>query len=1098
MLKKNRKFCFFKKTGIFGRLNTNLKLFRMKKLSLLIVLFAFVSGFTLLAQTKVITGTVASSIEGEGPIPGVTIQVKGTTIGTTTDLNGKYSITVPQDATTLIFSYIGMKSQEVAIGNRTVIDGVMESDILGLDEVIVTALGITRQKKALGYSVSDVKGEAIANTRETNIVNALQGLAPGVQITRASSSVGSSSQILIRGIKSFGDNQPLWVVDGTPISNSATGAGQYGGVDFGNNAADLDPENIESISILKGANAAALYGSRARNGVVLVTTKKGKAGKIKVSFSNSTAFDRVAYLPTYQNSYGQGSGGSEFNWLQRSGDSGDDAYGMDYQTFCETYAFSYVDGSGGGTFDGYDESWGPRLDAGLLLPQFNSPYDEATGTYSATPFISHPDNTESFFETGLTMSTSLSLEGGNNVFSGRMGFSNQTERGIIPNTDQDRNQLSLSTTANISEKLQAVVNINYALTTNDNLPGQGYDENNIMQSIGGWFGRQVDMTVLKDKWQEWGPNGMPFNWNSNFHNNPYWTVYKNTTSRKRERIYGNISLSYKLTNWLSLMGRYGVDYYNEFRKSVFYEGSQESYPGSGGNFNQNNRDNKEANADLFLNFQKDLGSNFQISGNIGANYRRVDYNYSSIAAPQLTVPNWFDIANAKGTPSLDMYKSEYESNSIFASANVGFRNQLFLDLTARNDWSSTLPAANWSYPYWSTSLGWIFTETFGLSPNILSYGKLRASYAKVGSDTSPYQLGATYGSVTPGYNGISMFDYPSRIAPANLLPEETSSTELGLEMKFFNNRLGFDLSYFDMVTTNQIMTVNVSTSSGFTTKAINAGEIETNGFELNLYGDIIRKNAFTWTAVVNWTKTKTMVNELAQGVTSYVLNNGWSPTTIEARPGEPFGQIYGIAYERDENGNRLVEGGYYVAGSTPVVCGNTQPDWIGSLNNLFKYKNFNANILVDVKWGGDLYSVTKWFGDYSGITEATIANNLRETGAIADGIDTETGQKNTVAIEPEYYFGDYWGKTEPAVIDGTYVKLREISIGYDIRLKNSFVKNLNIGIYGRNLALLYSDSSNDIRIDPEAAYGTGTSAVGIEQYTLPPVRTTGLKLRVDF
>jgi TonB-linked SusC/RagA family outer membrane protein len=973
----------------------------------------------------------------------------------------------------------------------------MESDILGLDEVVVTALGITRQKKALGYSVSDVKGEALANTRETNIVNALQGLAPGVNITRASSSVGSSSQILIRGIKSFGDNQPLWVVDGTPISNSATGAGQYGGVDFGNNASDIDPENIESISILKGANAAALYGSRARNGVVLVTTKKGKAGQVKVSFSNSTAFDQIAYLPTYQNLYGQGSGGSEFNFNQRTSDPTDDAYGMDYQTFCETYAFNYVDGTGGGIFDGYDESWGPRMDKGLLLPQFNSPYDEGTGLYQATPWISHPDNVRSFFKTGITSTTSVSLEGGNDVLTGRMGVSKQIERGVIPNTDQDRNQVNLSTTAKISKRIEAVANLNYVLTTNKNLPGQGYDENNVMQSIGGWFGRQVDMQSIKDNWETLMPNGMPFNWNSNYHNSPYWTVYKNTSSRKRERVYGNLALTYQLTDWLSLVGRYGVDYYNEFRKSIFFEGSQESYPGNGGNFNQSNRDNKEINADIFLNFQKDFGASIQLSGNVGANFRRVDYNYDYMAAPQLTVPNWFDIANAKGTPSLDMYKSEYESNSVFGSLNLGFKNQIFLDLTARNDWSSTLPPSNWSFFYPSASLGWIFTETFGLGKSFLSYGKVRASYAIVGSDTSPYQLYPTYSAVTPAYNGTTMFDYPSRISPSDLQPEKTASMEFGGELKFFNNRFGIDLSYFDMVTTNQIMSVNVSTSSGFLTKAINAGEIETSGFEVALNAEIVRKNDFTWNAVVNWTKTKTQVNTLAEGVTSYVLNSGWSPTTIEARPGEPFGQIYGIAYERDEQGNRLVEDGYYIAGTTPVVCGNTQPDWIGSLNNMFRYKKFSANVLIDTKWGGDLYSVTKWFGDYSGVTEATVKNNLRETGAIADGIDVNTEQKNTVAVEPEYYFGDYWGKTEPAVIDGTYVKLREISIGYDIRLKG-FVKLLNIGLYGRNLAVLYRDPSNDIRIDPEAAYGTGTNAVGVEQYTFPAVRTTGFKLRVDF
>ncbi len=1065
----------------------------MNRLKLLLSLFVLMGCTALMAQTVTIKGTVTSAEDGL-PIPSVAVAVRGTTLGTLTDGAGNYSVNVPSSAATLTFTFVGMKTVTETIGGRTTIDVVMQTDMLGLDEVVVTALGITREKKALGYSVTDVKGDAVSNTRETNIVNALQGLAPGVQITRASSSVGSSSQILIRGIKSFGDNQPLWVVDGTPISNSSSGAGQYGGVDFGNNAADIDPENIESISILKGANAAALYGSRARNGVVLVTTKKGKSGQVRVSLSNSTAFDQVAYLPTYQNMYGQGTGGSEFNYDEYVAGGGT----LSYPDYCAENSFSYVDGMGGGVFDGYDESWGPRLDDGLLLPQFNSPYNEETGEYTPTPWISHPDNVKSFFETGLTMTTSLSLEGGNDVLAGRVNFTNQTERGIIPNTDQNRNQIGLSTTANISPKLQAVVNINYAITSNDNLPGQGYDANNIMQSIGGWFGRQVDMTDLKENWETWMPNGMPYNWNSNYHNNPYWTVYKNTNSRKRERVYGNVSLSYQLTDWLSLMGRYGIDYYNEFRKAVTYEGSNESLPGNGGFFDQNNRDNKEANADIFLNFQKDFGSKWQLSGNIGANYRRVDYNYSALGTAQLTVPNWFDIANVKGSPTTDMYMSEYESNSIFASANVGFMNQLFLDLTIRNDWSSTLPPANWSYPYWSASLGWIFTETFGLGGEILSYGKLRGSYAKVGSDTSPYQILPVYNSVSPAYNGVTQFDFPSRMSPADLLPEQTASTEFGLEMKFFNNRLGFDVSYFDMVTTDQIMTVNISTSTGFLTKAINAGEIETSGVEVALMGEIVRNSNFMWSAVLNWTKTQTVVNELAPGVTSYVLNSSWSPTTIEARPGEPFGQIYGIAYLRDENGNKLVEDGYYQATSAPVVCGNTQADWIGSLNNLFKYKNLNANILVDVKWGGDIYSVTKWFGDYAGVTEATVKDNLRETGAIADGIDVNTEQKNTVAVDPEYFFGDYWGKTEPGVIDGTYIKLREIGISYDIKVKNSFVKMLNVGLYGRNLALLYRDPSNDIRIDPEAAYGTGTAAVGIEQYTLPPVRTTGFKLRVDF
>jgi TonB-linked SusC/RagA family outer membrane protein len=1070
----------------------------MNRLKLLFVLFVL-TGFTaLMAQTVTIKGTVTSADDGL-PIPSATVTVKGATIGTLTDVDGKYTLNVPVSVDILVFKFVGMKTVEETIGGRTTINITMATDMLGLDEVVVTALGITREKKALGYSVTEVKGDAVANAKETNIVNALQGMAPGVQITKASGAIGSSAQIVIRGIKSFGDNEPLWVIDGTPISNASSGATQWSGVDYGNNASDIDPENIESVSILKGANAAALYGSRARNGVVLVTTKKGQAGKVKTSISNSTSFDRISFLPTYQNKYGQGSGGSEFNFHQRTTDPADPTFGYDYQTFAETQSFTYADGMGGGVFDYFDASWGPRLDAGLNLAQFDSPYNSVTGTYTPTPWVSHPNNIRDFFVTGITSTTSLSVSGGNDNLTGRLGYSNTYQTGIIPNTDQKKNDINLSTTAKLSSKLKVDVNLNYAYTQNDNLPGQGYSSQNVMESIGGWFGRQINMQSLKDNWKKWGPNGLPYNWNSNYHNNPYWTVH-NTNARRRDRIYGNAVATYEIFDWLNLVGRYGLDYYSETRKTSVFEGSNDAPVGTGGYFNTSTRYNSEVNADIFLNFQKDFyGSALQVSGNIGANYRGTNYKYSYLGVTQLTVPNWFDISNVNGSVEPDMYQSERKSNSIFGSINIGYKSQVFFDYTLRKDWSSTLPPSNWAYSYPSYSLGWIFTETFGIAKDILSYGKLRASYAKVGSDTGPYQLYPVHTSVTPSYDGISMFEYPTEIFPANLKPEQTKSLELGVEFKFFNNRLGTDISYYDMLTSNQIMIVDVSTSSGFLNKAINAGEIETSGIEIALYGDPIKKQDFTWTVTVNWSKSKTQVNKLYSGVDSYVLDSSWSPTTIEARPGQPYGQIYGVAYQRNESGNLLTKGGYYQGTPKPyVVCGNTQPDWVGSIRNSFKYKKLSAEILIDAKWGGDIFSVTKWFGDQSGITEASVKNNCRETGVIAKGIDIDTNEPNTIAVEPEVWFGAEWGKTEPAVIDGSYVKLREISIGYDLKIKSNYISNLNVGIYSRNVAVLYLDKSNDIRIDPETAYGTGTNAVGIEQYQLPPVRSMGFKLRVDF
>jgi TonB-linked SusC/RagA family outer membrane protein len=1044
----------------------------------------------LLAQTKTIAGTITSSVEGEGGIPGVTVQVKGTTIGTTTDLNGKYTLTVPQNATTLTFSYIGMKKQEIEIAGRTVIDAVLEADLLGLNEVVVTALGISREKKALGYSVSDIKGDAMVQAKETNIINSMQGKIAGVQITNNSGAIGASSQMLIRGVRSFGDNSPLWVVDGTPISNSTSAASQWGGADYGNAASDLDPENIESVSILKGANAAALYGSRARNGVVLVTTKKGAKGKgLGATYSNSTTFEQLNLLPIYQNEYGQGWNGGEKKWEYYTSLPGRPYTGWDYQTWSANRSFKYVDGLGGGRNDGFDESWGPRLDAGLMIDQFQG---------ANQPWVSHPDNTRSFFVTGLSETNNLTISGGSESVKGRLSYTNLTETGIIPNTDQKRNSLNLSTTVNMSRKLRVDANVNYVVTQNDNLPGQGYIAGNVMQSIGGWFGRQVDMKLLKDNWQTWMPNGYPYNWNSNYHNNPYWTANNNITGRKRERVFGNLELNYNVTPWLSLMGRYGIDYYNEYRKSVIYEGSNQKPIGTGGSFSQENRENKETNIDFIASFNKAF-SDFKISGALGANYRQYDYNGMSLSANELTVPNFFHISNVKGTPGTGFYESHFKTNSVFGSLTTSYKDYLFLDMTLRNDWSSTLPKSNWTYLYPSVSLSWLFTETFNMEKTFLSYGKLRASYARVGSDSGPYALQATYGASTP-FNGLSQYNYPGTIPPQSLKPEFSNSFEVGTEMKFLMNRIGLDFSYYDTKTNNQILSIDISTSSGFGAQTINAGEIESSGFEVSLTGEILRKpGGFNWTTTINWSTQTSKVNKLYPGVDTYQLNSSWQSLTIEARPGEKFGNIYGIGFNRDAQGRMLIDGGFPVATTDNILLGNIMPDWIASINNEFTYKNLSFSFLIDGRMGGDIFSITKWFGDYSGITEATVRGGIREKGMVFDGIDVATNQPNTVNIDPQDWYGSaIWDFVEPGVLDGSFIKFREVVLGYRVPLKVNFVKNIYVSLVGRNLALLYRSKSNDMRIDPETAYGTGATAYGVEQYQIPTSRSIGFKLKFDF
>ena len=730
------------------------------------------------------------------------------------------------------------------------------------------------------------------------------------------------------------------------------------------------------------------------------------------------------------------------------------------------------------------------MDIGLKIDQFQG---------KNQPWVSHPDNTQSFFVTGLSETNNLTISGGSDNVKARLSYSNLNETGTIPNTDQERNSLNSSATISMTEKLKVDVNMNYIVTNNNNLPGQGYDDGNILQSIGGWFGRQIDMQLLKDNWQTFMDNGHPYNWNSNYHNNPYWTANKNINSRTRDRFFGNVELNYAVTPWLNIMGRYGIDYYNEYRKDIIYEQSIQKPLGTGGSFSQNNLENKETNVDFLASFKKDF-SFFKASGTLGANYRQHDYNSMSISASELTVPNFFHISNVLGTPGTDSYVSHYKTNSVFGSLSTSFRDYLFLDLTLRNDWSSTLPKNNWSYLYPSVSMSWLFSETFHLQKSFLSYGKIRGSYAKVGSDTGPYSLNATYVAASPAFSGNSQYSYPTIIPPENLKPEFSKSFEVGTELKFLMNRIGVDFSYYDTKTNNQILSIDVSTSSGFSSKNINAGEIESSGFELSLTGDIIKKpGGFSWTTTINWSTQKSMVNKLYPGVDTYQLNSSWQSLTIEARPGEKFGNIYGIGYQRDAQGRMLLDGGFPIPTTDNILLGNIMPDWIGSISNEFAYKNFTFSFLIDERKGGDLFSVTKWFGDNSGITETTVKGGIRENGMVLDGIDIATNQKNTITIDPQDWYGSqYWEFVEPGVIDGSFIKLREVVLGYKVPLKTNLIRNVYLSIIGRNLALLHRDKSNDIRIDPETAYGTSATSYGIEQYQIPPTRSIGFKLKFDF
>ena len=1107
----------------------------MKKMTILLSLFVFCSIFALHAQNVQISGTVTSAEDGL-TLPGVSVIATGTTIGTVTGMDGRYSFSVPASANSLTFSFVGMATETVAIQGRSVIDVSMAPDLFAIDELVVTALGISRERRSLGYAVQDVSGADIAEAKDVNLVNSLSGRVAGVQVTSGGGAIGSSSRITIRGNSSFGNNQPLWVVDGTPISNFSTAVSQFGGADYGNAIMDIDPANIESMTVLKGGMAAALYGQNAANGVIIITTKNAQQRPVQagVNISSSVTFENPYIFPAYQNEYGQGLNGEEFIYQRFLTNNNLSETDLPYQQWAFERTFRYNNGRGAGLYDGRDESWGARLDIGLNLPQFNSPYtlnENGLPVYENTPWVSNPNNTRDFFQTGATIDNSVEIYGGSGTeTSARLSFSNMTSSGTIPNTDLTRNSVNFSGITNVTERLSARLNATYVNNSSDNLPGGGYNSDNVMQSIGGWFGRQVDMNALKENWETRDPFGYYYNWNQTYFSNPYFIANRMLKGRDRNRVFGNLELAYKINDWLNVMGRVGNDNFTENRKSVLPAGSVGVglVPNSGGSFWENERSNNEFNADLFLNFDANLNSDLRIDGLIGGNYMNRTYRFMNIQANNITVPNLFTIGNVSGNPLATQYNSEIVSNSVFGSVNLSFRNYLFLNATARNDWSSTLPPDAWSYFYPSVGGSFVFTEALGLESEVLSFGKLRASWAQVGKATDPYNYIGTYSSPAATFRGVTQFFLNRTLPPPALKNETTTTYEAGIELSLLMNRLRFDATYYNNIVRDHIMGVNISSASGYSNMLINAGEIQNTGVELMLNGVVLRNpNGFNWNATVNWSKSKDMVNELYGDLEAYQISSSWGALTIEARPGKPYGVIMGSGFARDDQGRVIVNNaGRVIKTPVPVEIGNISPDWIGGFRNAFSYRNVNLSFLIDGRKGGDLFSVTHWFGGYAGVAGFTTEGEIRENGLVvgkdvvpqwgavvaaydganivrdAEGFPVGSGVENDIVIPAQTYFFDFWGNQEASIIDGSFIKLRELTVGYDLpqNLMNriGYIQGARISFVGRNLALLYTHESNNINIDPETGFGTTNSGVGLEQYQIPSSRSLGFRINLSF
>jgi len=1027
-------------------------------------------------EMRTISGHV-TVVGTEQPLPGVQIFVKGTRIGTLTDSRGNFSLPVPADAEILVITHLGYKTQELPIADRIEVE--LEWEALGIEGITVTALGVRREKRSLGYSVQDLRGDAIAEVPEVNLVNSLKGNVAGVQITNAGPT-GGSSRIVIRGANSIaGDNQPLFIVDGIPVDNSSDRNGGYGGIDYGNAIQDLDPSNIENISVLKGPAAAALYGSRAANGAVVITTKSGSGdpgGGMGMTVTSTLTFENPLRLPSYQNVYGQGYFG-EFQW---------------------------VDGAGAGLWDHFDESWGPRMDG--------QPIDQFTGP--GQPFLPHPDNVSSFFETGSTWNTSVAVSRAGDNSNVRLSASYMNLNGMSPGNAMDRIGVSVKGGANLTQRLTAEGSMNYINQQTENRPGTGYDEDNPMQSFV-WFGRQVDMKALKHyKCDGSEPTpctvGGQYNWNYNYHNNPYWEALVNTNADERDRVIGHVSANYQINDWISANARIGRDWSRDHRKrnTEFYSLDD---AGDGG-FGENTIFTSETNADLLVSATRQLTGAVTLDATGGGNIRKNRFETTDVAVSKLTVPSLFSIDNAAVPASPTDYLSEREVRSLYGSVSLNYGGYLNLDLTGRNDWSSTLPEGQNSYFYPSVSTAFVFSDVLNLDSSLFSSGKVRASWTRVGNDAGPYQLTAVY-NAQQAWGSTPMFAVPNELPNINLKPEETTAWEVGADLGFFNERLGFVLTRYDRSTKNQILGVQVSRASGYTSQRLNAGEVRNWGWELLLQAAPVRlDNGFRWYVTANWSKNNSEVTELYGDLETLVLGTYWS-LNIEARKGEPYGVMFangvlrctGPDYEgctSDQKGLPiLTEDGMLQADPVRRVVGNYNPDWIGGLQNRFSYGAFDLSFLVDGQRGGDVFSVTNWFGEYAGVLKSTLKGREEDwcspgylnKGVLPDG--RVNGENADVRVCSQDRFEGNWGIQELSVDDATYLKLREVRLAYE--LPTDWVRRMgfsggNVALIGRNLFLW---SPNIDNIDPETAFDA-SNVQGIEFGQFPTARSIGLSFTI--
>lgn len=992
------------------------------------------------------TGVVTDATTKES-LPGVSIMVKGTQRGTTTNLDGEFILPASENET-LVFTYIGYKEKEITVRGQQKLVVQLEQSTQNLGEVVVTALGIERNTRTLPYATQQLAGGDLNEIRDnsSNLLSSLSGKVSGAVITTAATGPGAAARVILRGNRSIsGNNTALIVVDGVPYDNTsynqATGTtSSYGGSD---GAANVNPDDVASINVLKGPSAAALYGSRAANGAIIITTKKGREGKFSIDYNGGVSIDQPNLLMKFQNNYGRGNGG----------------------------VYSPTAG----------ESWGEKAET-------------------------YPNNVKDFFETAPSFNNAVSTYGGTKELQGFASYTSNIVNGIVPGNRMDRNTANVRVNTNFFPKLTTDTKITFVNQKIKNRPRLGDAGTPLEAYI---IPRDMKESELKEFETIDPTNGQPIRkyWTtSSIYDNPYWSTERTSVNEERNRVTALGSAKYQLTDWLSVMGRISYDRYNDKTDGSFYSGTVSlGDVKAGGKYYETNTSYWERNLEGLISGNNTLSSSFKINYNVGASSLKRVFSSVQSMANGLTIPNKFSLSSATTPAFENVLGYERQLNSIFGNLQVGFNEYLYLDLSARNDWSSTLPAPH-SYFYPSAGVSAIFSEFINL-PAWVSFGKIRTTYTEVGNDADPYLLNQRYNFALGAGQGFISRDGNKSIP--NLKPEKTRSYELGLELKFIENRLGIDATLYKSNTINQLLYVGLPMASGFNRQYINAGDIENKGLEVMLTGRIIQSDKFSWSSSVSFSTNSNHVIELAPNTTQVNITDNTKYATVIVKEGGSYGDLYGYKWKTDANSGKYIVD----ARGLPVVesnqkLGNFNPDFQLGWNNQLSYKNFSLAFQIDGRIGGEMVSGTDAYLSYFGLTESS--EKFREGGLILDAV-TADGAANTKAITAQQLWTtvsqngrDAWG--EFFTYSMTNFRLREASVSYNFDIKNSFVKQAQLSLLGRNLFFFYRGKSKlnipgiderTIPVDPEAALGAGNYQ-GVELGLPPAVRSFGLNIKLTF